>query len=58
MDENPTQVKLADGTYFLQIGNYSTKEEAEKAWKEFTGRYGTDPAFRVDSCKASEVPEK
>lgn len=56
-EENPTQIRNMAGEYLFVIGEYGTKEEAERKYKILAKKYGTDNAFYVSGGMIEDVPK-
>ncbi len=54
--EGASQVKTADGLYFVAIGSYGTEDEAEAALSKLVEAHG-EQGFVVASGAAGETPE-
>lgn len=57
-EEKPLQIRNMAGEYLLVIGEYGTKEEAEREYREIIKKYGVDNAFYVSEGTIEDVPKR
>lgn len=57
LDEDATVVKTKNGLYSVSIGEYSSKEEADKALETLKNREDYNDELYVDSCMSNENPK-
>lgn len=56
-NEDATVVKTKNGLYSVSIGEYSSKEEADKALEILKNREDYNEELYVDSCMNNENPK-